>query len=234
MATQSDEALIPDDDPVLVPAVITEPHELAPADKYTIKVTPLKGRSRRADWQVASSPPSTAIDQPDFVVELRRFFAAMDGEVDRYKHDPIATASALVRLEALLADVRYLRDRLKATTADSLDALQVRRLTIDSVCTVEASSEIKRSNWQHAKLLALALERCYGGSLLNGDTGEYIDRDEMAAALLAYFTPEWRLTALRDDGIEPDDYCDIDRDERNRIVKTPTVRIVDNRIRGHK
>lgn len=223
MATDPDNlpALIADDDPVL---------DVALEDSYTIERTKLRGKSDRADWLVPTAPPPTAIEAPDFVDGLRRFFGAMESEVDRYAGDPIATASALARIEALLGDVRYLRDRLKATTAASMGRERIRKLTVQGVVQVEASSEINRTNWLHHRLMIAALQ-ALDVRHLDG-SGAFVSDDTMAEWLLGFFRPEWRLTELRAAGIEPDDYCDIDRDQDGKIVRTPTVQIKDNRVKG--
>lgn len=227
------DGVIEDDDPVLGHeiqlAADVEPIGVA---GYDIAVTKLRGKSRREDWLVASPPPSSAVEQADLIARLRWFFAEMEQEVERYRDDPIATASALARVEALLTDVRYVRDRLKSTTAESMDRTGIRKLTVSGVVQVEASSEIKRTDWQHAKLLT-ALLAVTGWHYVDAD-GVVAPPDVLAASLLAFFTPEWRLTAMRELNIEPNDYCQIDRDDHGAIVKTPTVQIKDNRVKGQR
>lgn len=229
-----EDGVIEDDDPVLGHEIQLASDVDVPLAGYDIARTKLRGKSVREDWLVASPPPSSAVEHGDFVARLRWFFAEMEREVDRYRHDPIATASALARVEALLTDVRYVRDRLKSTTAESMDRERVRKLTVSGVVQVEASSEIKRSNWQHAKLLTLILDALCC-QFVGRATGEVIGPDVVASMVLDFLTPEWRLTALRQiAGIEPNDYCDIDRDEQGAIVKTPTVQIKDNRVKGQR
>lgn len=223
--------LIEPDDPVLLPAL---------ADEDAIRIVPVK-RSNRADWYVNEPgvfpgvSDSAVVARPDIVSGLRAFFSAMDEEIDRYEDQPVATAAALARIETLLADMRYLRDRLQRATAASMHDQRIRKLTVSEVVSVEASSQIERRDWQHAPLLRELVTRLIGPQLARVDDGEILSAEWVANVLLGYFRPEWRLTALRDGaGLDPDDYCTIARDEAGKIAKTPTVRIVDNRIRSRK
>lgn len=208
-----------------LPAVIT-------AAGHQVDVTPLKGRSIREDWHVPATA-STPSAIPNFVTELRRFFAEMDAEIDAHAADPIATSQALARMEAILADVRYLRDRLKDVTARSLDKYKVRRLVIDGIVALEAAGAYHRTEWQHQRLLTRVLAHLMGDDRrwIDSETGEVLEPDELAARLLPYFSPDWRLTPLRDAGIDPHAYCTVETGEDGKPVATPTVNIKDNLIR---
>lgn len=208
-------------DTLPVPAIV---------DRYAIERTPLRGRSKREDWHVTTTPPSTAVEAPDLIARLRAFFGEMDAQIDQYRDDPIATAGALARLEALLADVRYVRDRLRDSTAEAMNTQQVRRLTIEHVTTVEASASIDRTNWQHLPLLTAVLSQL-APTFINTLTGENHTPGDLADWVLTYCTPTWKLTPLRDSGIDPDKYCDAKRDDNGRTIAEPTVRIVTNEIR---
>lgn len=201
--------------------------------EYRCEVRPLKTGGRR---DVAASNQSMTLalqGDESFVDRLRRFFAEMDAEIDHYRHDPIATAQALARVEALLADVRYVRDRLMSTTAASLNEHKVRTLTVQGVVTVEASSELKRSEWQHHRLLVEMLERLgFSEGIVSPHTGEVWTVANLAAVLLEWFRPEWKLTQLKNAGLDPNDFCTVERDEHHKPMRTPTVRIVDNRAKG--
>ena len=208
--------------------------DLALFDRYDVDVRPLR-TGRRVDVVVRQSTPTPSIEAPDFVARLRQFFADMDSEVDRHVHDPIATAQALARIEALLADVRYLRDRLTKVTAESLKAMEIRRLTVSEVTTVEASNETKRSEWQHEKLLTRLLEQHgFKRGVVSPDTGERMDLVDLVALLLGWFRPEWRLTGVRESLVDPDDYCTVERDDDGKPVKTASIRIVDNLVRRQR
>jgi hypothetical protein len=177
------------------------------------------------------NPTATeAIETTGFVPAVRAFIAEMDAEITVYEHDPIATTQALVRIDAILADLRYLRERLHQVTARALDAQHVRKLTVESVATVEATGSIERTNWQTAKLLALVLNHL-GVRFIDWASGEVLDGEAVGDRLGPYFRAEWRLTPLRELGIDPNDYCDVARDDDGKPIRTPSVRIVDNRVR---
>lgn len=200
---------------------------------YDVDVTPLRG-SPRVDVIAHESMPTPAVEAPDFVARLRQFFAEMDDEVQRHQHDPIATAQALARIEALLADIRYVRDRLHTVTAAALQAMKVRRLTVESVVTVEGTSSVERSEWRHRDLLVKLLTQMFPKGLVNRNDGEVWEVDALADSFLAWCRPEWKLTGVRDCGVNPDDYCTIKTGDDGKPLKTPSVRIVDNVVRGQR
>lgn len=204
-------------------------------DEHDCDVVPLRN-SRRCDVTARASSLTPALQGDEsFVDRLRRFFADMDAEITYYADDPIATAQALARVDALLGDLRYIRDRLNRTTADALAAHQVRRLIVEGVVTVESSNEYKRTEWQHERILTAVLaQHDLAGGVVSPDTGERMDLVDFVALLLSYVRPEWKMTALREAGLNPDDYCTVERDDDNKPVKTPTLRIVDNRAKGSR
>ena len=56
-----------------------------------------------------------------------------------------------------------------------------------------------------------------------------------AGFVLTHLTPNWKMTKMRDDlGIDPNDYCDVLQDDDGKPIKTPTVRMHDNRIKGRR
>lgn len=208
--------------------------DLALFDRYDVDVRPLR-TGPRVDVVVREATPTPAIDAPDFVDRMRWFFSEMDREIDVHVNDPIATAQALARVEALLADVRYVRDRLTRVTAESLRAMEIRRLTVSEVVTVEASSDVKRTDWQHEKLLAALLtSHGFGDGVVNPSTGERWDLVDVVALVLGWLRPEWKVTGCRESMVDPDRYCTIARDDDGKVVRTPAVKIVDNRVRGQR
>lgn len=201
------------------------------AATYQARVTNLKSGGRR-DVEVTPIDPNlpSSFDRTDIVATLRRFFDALEAEAQEHRGDPVATSQALARMEALLADVRSVRDSIKTLAAEALSDEHVRRLTVYGVCSVEGTSEIKRTGWQHAALM----EECLATTelaMIDTSTGEVVPREQAADLLLSWFTPTWKLTALKSLSINPDDYCDVQTDDDDRPVRTPTVRMVDNLVR---
>ena len=198
-----------------------------------IAVTPLK-TGGRADWHVStstetSSAPAAFIDT-DIVAQLRRFFDAIDLEAADRCDDPIAMVNALARMEALLADVRYVTNTIRKHTADALAEHKVRRITIDNVATMEATSEADRTDWQDQALTTDMLANAYP-PLINSHTGEVVHVAALAETILSWMRPAWRLTPIRDAGLDPDDYSTQPKNEDGTPLRTPTVRVHDNTFR---
>lgn len=210
-------------DPELLPAML---------DHYDVDVKPVP-RSPRSDWTVppGSALVASAVEAPDFVDSLRRFFMAMDAEVDAYRDDPIATGQALAKIDALLADIRMVRETLRSATAESMVAHHVRLLVIQGIAAMEASSSYDRHGWRHRDLLLACLRAAGLDELVDRHTGEVVDGEAMADALLACLTPSWKLTGIRALGLDPDDWCEYTSDENGRPAKQPTVWMKDNSVR---
>jgi len=63
------------------------------------------------------------------------------------------------------------------------------------------------------------------------DAGLVNHPNDVADLLLECARPEWRLTPLRERGLDPDAYCKVEQDEAGKTVRTPSVRMVDNLVR---
>jgi len=198
-------------------------------DAYGATINPIRGGRR--DVRVTSPAPVQSFDATDIVAVFRRFFDQLVTEAEARKGDPVAETHALALIEALLADVRYARDTVRKLSADALHEHKVRRLTIESVITVEASSTADRSDWEHHKLMVALLEASGLADLIDGNTGEKMPADSIAATVLAWLRPEWRLTPIRDVGLDPDDYSTLAKGEDGKPLRTPTVTIKDNLAR---
>jgi hypothetical protein len=198
---------------------------------YTATVTPLKTGGRR-DVEVTPNDLQVphAFEQTDIIARMRAFFIALDDEAKTHKGDPVALAQALARLDALVADVRSVRDTIRTMTAEALKEQKVRRLTVQHVTTVESSSEVKRSNWQHQRLLGDMLNH-YGLSLLNQTTGEISEGTYAADQILEWLNPTWKMTPIKAAGFNPHDYCDVALDDDGKPISTPTVRMINNEER---
>lgn len=207
--------------------------ELVPigSTTYTARVTMLKSGGRR-DVEVTPNDLQVphSFERTDILARLRAFFVALDDEAEQYRDDPVALAQALARLDALLADVRSVRDSIKTMTAEALKEQKIRRLTVSGVATVESTAEVKRTNWQHAELLAALLNN-YGLSLLDTAEGEVHHPEQAAEILLGWFRPEWKLTPIKASGLDPHNYCEVSTDDDGKTVSTPSVRMVNNEER---
>lgn len=210
-----EDALVP------VPAAETLPDLV-----YEVTEIPLKSGGRR-DVTVHTQRPETVDATQAFLPALRSFFAAVQAEGDRYKDDPYTNVQALAKLEVILGDVRLVRDTIKNYVAKALSEQKVRRLTVERVITVEASNDSPPREWDDTKLVAAILERTVMRFV--SYEGELVTARAVAEALLRYGKPDWRLTPLRDDGIDPDLYSTQKVDEgTGKPVRTPSLRIIDN------
>lgn len=198
-----------------------------------IQLTPLK-TGGRADWHVTSTPDTTGLpvpfEQTDITTQLRRFFDALDAEAEQHKDDPVAMVNALARMEAVLADVRAVTATIRKHAAEALAANHVRRMTIDELATVEASSASERTDWQDRDLMVSMLLRALP-PLVDSVTGEMVFAEDIADKVLSWVRVQWRLTPIRDAGLDPDDYSTQPTDEDGKPLRTPTVTMKDNLLR---
>ena len=199
-----------------------------------IDVTPLKSGGR-SDWTVSPCRESVGVPasfaDTDIVDKLRYFFDRLESEAEQHRDDPVALVNALARIEALAADVRYARDSIKSKAAEALKHWNVRRMTVEQLITVEGTSDAPRSNWEHQRLMTDMFRAAFGTQLVNTETGDMFDTEHMAEIVLEWFRCEWRLTPVRNAGLNPDDYCEQATDEDGKPMRTPTIRIHDNVLR---
>jgi hypothetical protein len=115
--------------------------------------------------------------------------------------------------------------------ADGLAANKVRRLTIEDLATVEGTTEATRSEWQDQELFREMFRTVFGGEFANTGTGERWSATAFAEIMLKWFRVQWRLTPIRDAGLNPDDYSTLPTNEDGTPLRTPTLRMVDNVLR---
>lgn len=205
-----------------LPAVVAARHD-------SIVVTPLRSGGR-IDVRVETDHLSPAFDGSNIFAALRDFFAQIDAEANRLHDDPIALSVALAHVETMLADLRFVRNTLTSNASSAMNDQRVRRLTVEGAVTVESASEAKRTDWRHEHLLSEMLIRNGVVRWIDRD-GEHRTPAELAALILEWVRLEWRVTPVREAGLNPDDFCTVDRDDDGKIIRTPTLRIVDNVIR---
>jgi hypothetical protein len=199
--------------------------------EYEIETTPLK-TGGRSDWNVKDHHNShpVAFEATEIVAKLRQFFDQLEAEAEARRDDPVAMVHALARMEALLADVRYVTSAIRDYAATSLQEAKVRRMVVEGIAAVEATTASQRTGWEHQKALA-AMLKAAEVAVLDKATGELMDDETSAQVILEWFTPSWKLTAMKAAGLDPDDYSDQPKDEEGRPLREPTVRFHDNRLR---
>lgn len=206
-------------DPNLLPvAAAAAPTVVVPVVRHV--------RGGRRDITYATGADTDAIERTNIVPTLRAFFDAIEAEAARLADHPEATVQALARVDAMLADLRYVRDQLHRITATALQSQGIRRLTVEGVVSVEARTETRRTEFNDEVLLDLVLS-LLPVRFIAASTGEVLEPADVRAMIAPFFRPEWRLTALRDAGIDPDEWCTI-------TEQVPTLRIIDNTERTIK
>lgn len=166
------------------------------------------------DDTTANLPAATAATpvSADPVQSLRRAILAMS---DDAKHlAETGEWEALIRglepLQKVLGDLRILERDVKNYIADTMPEP---RVTVEGVGTVERKAQITRRNWQSEDLLRLLVRR----ALVDETTGEIpsspmeaVSRvlDEIQSCVPFTGSTAWRVGALRDRGLDPDDWCD--------------------------
>ena len=204
------------------------------APNSPIQLTPLKAGGR-ADWHVSGCRETTGLPVPfaetDITTQLRRFFDLLDAEADAHKDDPVAMVNALARMEAVLADVRTVTATIRQHAADALAEHKVRRMTIDDLATVEASSASERTDWNDSRLMVDMMLKVIGPIIIDQRTGEAWATSLLAEVILSWVRVQWRLTPIRDAGLNPDDYSTQPTDEDGKPLRTPTVTMKDNLMR---
>jgi hypothetical protein len=200
-------------------------------DSYDVAITPLKSGGRMDVVVSDANRTPGSFTSTDIVDQFRAFFDRLALEAEAHAADPIAMVNALARMEALLADVRYVTAEIRKHTADALNAEKVRRITVEGVATMEASSTSERTDWQDRALLLAMLERSSSVPNVDYNTGEIVDHGPIADEILSWVRVQWRLTPIRDAGLDPDDYSQQPTNEDGTPLRTPTVTVKDNRMR---
>ena len=87
--------------------------------------------------------------------------------------------------------------------------------------SVETKTGNQRKKWDHKELASLVAKRIHDRSI-EMDTGEVLKRpQQQIEELLEYASPSyWRVTALRELGIDPDEYCEVQDPITNLIYRS--------------
>ncbi len=90
--------------------------------------------------------------------------------------------------------------------------------------SMETKTGQPRKKWDHDSL-AVAVAKRISDSSIDMDTGEVLkSTQQMIKELLEYAAPSyWRVGALRELGIDPDDYCDVGEPITNLIYRSNNV-----------
>jgi len=157
--------------------------------------------------EVSSNSPmhSLRVAIADMVADARSLAESEDWE---------SLIRGLEPLQQILSDLRILENDVKNYIAETMPE---RRVSVEGVGTVERKAKITRRNWDSDELL----RKIVMGALLDPDTGEIpsspleaVDRvmGEVKACVPFTGSTGWRVGALKDRGIDPDEWCEENRD----------------------
>lgn len=166
--------------------------------------------------QVEHVPAAPERPGPSPVVALREAIGAMVDDVTALVEagDWEALVRGLEPLQQVLGDLRLVEQQAKRGIAATMPD---RRVTVDGVGTVERKARITRKNWDSDELL----RKIIAGAILDEATGEVPSSPVVAADLILQELRAvmpitgslgWRVTALRERGYDPDEWCEEDRD----------------------
>ena len=87
--------------------------------------------------------------------------------------------------------------------------------------SVETKTGNPRKKWDHKELASQVAKKIHDRSI-DMDTGELMkSAEEQIQELLEYASPSyWRVTALKELGIDPDEYCEVQDPITNLIYRS--------------
>ncbi len=164
---------------------------------------------------VPADAPATRVIEPLSAIEALRL-AVMKLDAERQTladlGDWPSLALGLRDLNALISDLRLLAGEVEG---DVVKLLPQKRVPLDDETMIERKRAVSRKHWDSLllldKVVRTALDPMGTGEITVG-VAEGIDIVKTAIAETAPFTGSlgWRVTALRNMGIEPEDYCEVD------------------------
>ncbi len=140
---------------------------------------------------------------------LISFADEMDREYQSIVLDPENAPEVLSILAVAVRDLRQdLAELGRTIEADLIASAGAKRFIVENLGEVQIRKVTKRNEWDNPSLwrrvAALALDE----RQLDEATGEYEPREQAVARVLELCArPSWRVTALRDHGVDPDEYC---------------------------
>jgi hypothetical protein len=139
-------------------------------------------------------------------------------------------------LARALVVIRDARSALATVADDIASALSKRvgggRVLVIGVGEFIVRRAVRRSDWDHEALWQVVAARALDERRLDHHTGEVEPAHEAVSRVLATcIAPTWRITALRERGIDETEYCHADRDRTT--VQLPPTRRDNTRLIAH-
>ncbi len=146
----------------------------------------------------AEASPPTTLDT------LRQTIARMVDEIAdlEAEGDYVSLGHGLCSLDTLARDFSALKRETEQALARVMPSKKVELPGV----VLERRKSTKRSEWQHDELLPVVLRRL----LTDPETGETLPLatlNGLAERIRSVLTPSWKVTGLRDCGLDPSEWC---------------------------
>lgn len=150
---------------------------------------------------------------PAALVLLRAAIASLDEQRADLAHQGEweALTAGVVQLDALLRDLRELR---RACEQDVVELIPAKKAFVEGVGFVEVKTDIRRRNWQSRDLAMAAV----ANAVEAGDVDHPMDVVELMLAMFSISAA--KVTALRERGFDPDEWCETEWGHRTIRVTT--------------
>ncbi len=118
-------------------------------------------------------------------------------------------------LAVVLAAVRDTRADLavfySVVERELMEVSGTKRFVVEGLGEVAIRKSVKRTQWDNDALAQVVVAYALDERVLDEETGEYESAFQaVARVLMECARPSWRITPLRDRGIDPDEYCSVD------------------------
>lgn len=129
------------------------------------------------------------------------------GRVTEPDTELVDLARTLTHLDSEMKALREQRDHIIAALAAAMPSKVVE---LPGVGVLERRGGRTRKAWDHEMLMRLVLARSRDERRCDPETGEFEDAGEAAVRVLAEcaHVDYWRSTALRQRGVDPDEYAE--------------------------
>lgn len=173
----------------------------------------------------------------DLIREAQTLAAAIVPDLDQLErfsgaiNDPAALADLLDSLRAIkkrAGEVYVEIERAYIGVAGE------KKLEIPGLGLVEIKSAVRRTKWQHDEVFRSVISRLADepGVFYDEETGERFPPAQLAANLVGrlrdVLSPSWKVTGLRDLGLDPDEFAETD--EKHWSVALPPAKRPDAEV----
>lgn len=120
--------------------------------------------------------------------------------------EPAALARVLAAIRDVRQDLQVLYSEVERQLLEEMGA--TKRFVVEGLGEVEQKRGAKRTGWDSEGLRPVVVARALDERQLDEESGEYESQASAVSRVLGECARfEWRVTALRAHGIDPDEYC---------------------------